>query len=59
MKPFRQYELVRRGRIYYIYRMKKDATGSTGDAIFESYNYQSARRKLYELNGWKWKGVKN
>lgn len=58
MTPFRKYELVRRGRIYKIYRMKKDATGSTGEAIFESFEYEAARKKLFELNKWKYKPKK-
>lgn len=48
-----KYELKRRGRIYYIYRMEYYENGSAGSPVFESYDYHTARKKLYELYGWK------
>lgn len=50
-----KYVLERRGFVYHIYRMNYDKTGSTGESIFETIDYASARKKLAELYGWSFK----
>lgn len=53
-----KYELNRRGRSYIIYRMEYTNGVGTGTSVFESKDYEEARKKLYELNGWKYKPKK-
>ena len=50
-----KYELNKRGKAYVIYQMEHDNGVSVGTPIFRSYDYEDARKKLYELNGWKYK----
>lgn len=50
-----KYELKKRGRAYVIYQMEHCNGVSTGTPVFRSYDYEEARKKLYELNGWKYK----
>lgn len=44
----------RRGRAYIIYLMEYTNGVGTGTRVFQSYDYEEARKKLYELNGWKY-----
>ena len=50
-----KYELNKRGRAYVIYQMEHANGVSTGTPVFRSYDYEEAKKKLYELNGWKYK----
>lgn len=50
-----KYELNKRGRAYVIYQMEHCNGVSTGTPVFRFYEYKEARKKLYELNGWKYK----
>ena len=38
-----------------MYRVERDATGSTATKVGEYLTKEEARRKVYELNGWKLK----
>lgn len=53
-----KYELNRRGKAYIIHRMECENGVYVGTRVFQSYNYEEARKKLYELNGWKYKQKK-
>lgn len=54
-----KYELSKRRRAYVIYQLEyDDCGGSIGIPVYESYNYEEARKKLYELNGWKYQPKK-
>lgn len=53
-----KYELNKRGKAYVIHQMEHDNGVSIGTPIFQSYDYEEARKKLYELNGWKYKPKK-
>lgn len=50
-----KYELNRRGRQFVVYRMEYTETGSMGSPVYKTYDFEDARKKLYELNGWKYK----
>ena len=52
-----QYHYVLRGKLYIIYRYESvTAHGSSSSPTDESYdNREEARRRVYELNGWKLK----
>ena len=50
-----KYELNKRGRAYVIYQLEHANGVSTGTPVFRSYDYEEARKKLYELNGWTYK----
>ena len=49
----------RRGRQFVIYRMEHFETGSMGSPVYTTNDYEDARKKLYELNGWKYKPKKS
>ena len=57
MSDFTQwkYELNRRGRVYVIYQLEHGNGVSVGTPVFQSNDYEEARKKLYELNGWKYR----
>lgn len=44
-----------RGRLYVVYRMEYTETGGTGTPVYTTNEFEDARKKLYELNGWKYK----
>lgn len=50
-----KYELNKRGRVYVIQQMEHGNGVSVGTPVFQHYDYEEARKKLYELNGWKYK----
>lgn len=50
-----RYEIKRRGRQFVVYRMEYTETGSMGSPVYPTNNFEDARKKLYELNGWKYK----
>ena len=50
-----KYELNKRGSAYVIHQMEHGNGVSVGTPVFTCYNYEEARKKLYELNGWKYK----
>lgn len=54
-KSKKRYELHRRGRLYVVYRMEYTETGGTGTPVYTTNEFEDARKKLYELNGWKYK----
>lgn len=49
-----KYELNKRGRTYIIYRMEYTNGVGTGTPVFKNNDYEEARKKLYELNGWEY-----
>ena len=49
-----KYEMRKRGKEFVIYRMEYDETGSTGSPVYHTFDFEEARKKLYELNGWKY-----
>ena len=49
-----KYELNKRGRAYIIHQMEHGNGVSVGTPVYQSYDYEEARKKLYELNGWKY-----
>lgn len=64
MKPkVGQYCYMPRGRVFRIYRYDfVSATASTLAAVPEEpvyYDREEARRRVYELNGWRYKSCKN
>ena len=54
-----KYELNRRGRQFVVYRMEYTETGSMGSPVYSTNDFEDARKKLYELNGWKYKPKNN
>lgn len=54
-----KYELNRRGRQFVVYRMEYTETGGMGSPVYWTYDFEDARKKLYELNGWKYKPKRN
>ena len=50
-----KYELNRRGRVYVIHQLEHGKGVSVGTPVFQSNDYEEARKNLYELNGWKYK----
>lgn len=58
MKP-NKYDLSRRGNGYVIYRMEYTNGVGTGSSVFKTNDYEEARKKLYELHGWKYKPKNN
>lgn len=50
-----RYELHRRGRQFVVYRMEYTETGGMGSPVYWTNDFEEARKKLYELNGWKYK----
>ena len=50
-----RHEIHRRGRQFVIYRMEYSETGGMGSPVYKTYDFEEARKKLYELNGWKYK----
>ena len=54
-----KYELNRRGRQFVVYRMEYTDTGSMGSPVYSTNDFEDARKKLYELNGWKYKPKNN
>lgn len=54
MKKRNKYELRRRGRSFVVYRMEYTEAVATGSPVYTSNEYEDARKKLYELNGWKY-----
>jgi hypothetical protein len=53
--PEEYYEYRPHGRNWVVYRIRRDATGSTGTKIGEFLTKEEARRKVYQLNGWDYK----
>lgn len=53
-----EYHLNRRGKAYVIHRMEYENGIGVGTRVFQSYNYEEARKELYRLNGWKYKPKK-
>lgn len=51
--PEEYYEYRPHGRNWVVYRIRRDATGSTGTKIGEFLTKEEARREVYRLNGWK------
>lgn len=54
-----KYELNRRGRVYVIHLMEHDNGVSVGTPVYQSSDYEKARKELYRLNGWKYKPKRN
>ncbi len=54
-QPEEFYEYYPRGRNWVVYRVERNAAGSTGTKVGEYLTKEEARRKVYELNGWKLK----
>lgn len=50
-----RHEIHRRGRQFVVYRMEYSETGGMGSPVYTTYEFEEARKKLYELNGWKYK----
>ena len=48
------YKIRMRGRLYVVYRMEYTETGGTGTPVYTTNEFEDARKKLYELNGWKY-----
>ena len=53
-----KYEMNRRGRVYVIHQMEHGNGVSVGTPVFRSNDYEETRKKLYELNGWKYRPKK-
>lgn len=53
-----RYEINRRGRQFVVYRMEYSETGGMGSPVYRTYKFEDARKKLYELNGWKYQSKK-
>ena len=53
-----KYELNRRGRVYVIHQLEHGNGVSVGTPVFQSNDYEEARKELYRLNGWKYKPKK-
>ena len=47
------YEYRPHGRNWVVYRIRRDATGSTGTKVGQFLTKEEARREVYRLNGWK------
>lgn len=58
-QPEEYYEYQPCGRNWAVYRIKRDATGSTGTKVGEYLTKEEARREVYKLNGWNDKQIKN
>jgi hypothetical protein len=39
--------------------MEYTETGGMGSPVYQTNNFEDARKKLYELNGWKYKPKRN
>lgn len=50
-----RHEIHRRGRQFVVYRMEYSETGGMCSPVYKTYDFEEARKKLYELNGWKYK----
>lgn len=54
-----QYTYFRRGNVFRIFRCSSvSANGAAFDLVKEENDYaqaQDARRRIYELNGWRWR----
>lgn len=50
-----KYELNRRGRVYVIHQLEHGNGVSVGTPVFQSNDYEEARKELYRLNGWKYR----
>lgn len=51
--PEEYYEYRPHGRNWVVYRIRRDATGSTGTKVGQFLTKEEARREVYRLNGWK------
>lgn len=51
--PEEYYEYRPHGRNWVVYRIRHDATGSTGTKVGQFLTKEEARREVYRLNGWK------
>lgn len=49
------HEIRKRGASYVVYRMEHSETGGSGSPVYWTTDYEDARKKRYELNGWKYK----
>ena len=54
-----KFEINRRGRQFVVYRMEYTETGSMGSPVYSTNDFEDARKKLYELNGWNYKPKNN
>jgi hypothetical protein len=55
----KRYELHRRGRKFVVYRMEYTETGGMGSPVYQTNNFEDARKELYRLNGWKYQPKRN
>ena len=47
------YEYRPHGRNWVVYRIRRDATGSTGTKVGQFLTKEEAQREVYRSNGWK------
>lgn len=52
------HRIMKRYGSYVVYRMEETETGGSGSPVFRDRDYEKARKKRYELNGWKYKPKK-